>query len=80
MLSNIISGICICIIIIFGISYKIVRKKHLNDPEFMKIQKEKERVYLEKEMQEQESLERELYGNYEEGVTENTEKELDFDE
>lgn len=80
MLSNIVSVICICIIIIFGIAYKIVRKKHMSDPEFMRIQKEKERVYLEKEMREQEALEKELYGTYEGNATEDAEKELDFDE
>lgn len=80
MLSNIISVICIGIIIIFGIAYKIVRKKHLSDPEFMKMQKEKERMYFEKEMREQEALEKELYGDYEGNTTEDTEKELDFEE
>lgn len=74
MLSNIISVICIGIIIIFGIAYKIVRNKHLSDPEFMRMQNEKERVYLEKAMREQEELERELYGNYEESVPEDTER------
>ena len=80
MLSNIISVICIGIIIIFGIAYKIVRKKHLHDPEFMRIQKEKERAYMEKEIHEREDLEKELYGEYEESVPEDTEKELDFEE
>lgn len=80
MLSNIISVICIGVIIIFGIAYKIVRKKHLNDPEFIRIQKEKERAYMEKEIHEREDLEKELYGEYEESVPEDTEKELDFEE
>ena len=80
MLSNIISVICIGIIIIFGIAYKIVRKKHLNDPEFMRIQKEKERAYREKETHDREDMEKELYGEYEESVPEDTEKELDFEE
>ena len=80
MLSNIISVICIGVIIIFGIAYKIVRKKHLNDPELIRIQKEKERAYMEKEIHEREDLEKELYGEYEESVPEDTEKELDFEE
>lgn len=72
--SNVVSIICIVTIIISYSLYRIIRKKHLADPEFVKKQKMKEQEYLKHEM-ERENIRKAEY--YSEEMNDEVEEELD---